>query len=215
MAALAVQPRPRIGLLISGDELVSPGVPRGPGAIWESNRTLLEALLARLGQAVAERRLVADEPVALAAALEELAARCDVVVSTGGVSAGDADWIRPLLAEQGSVDFWKLFLKPGRPFAFGRLAGKPFFGLPGNPVAGGAGGRAAGGGGGQPGLLPDRLAAGGRPAAEEPGQAGGPGGGQGAVGAAAAVAGVLSGGGPLCCSAANAVVDAGFSRVSG
>jgi molybdopterin molybdotransferase len=56
-------------------------------------------------------------------------------VSTGGVSAGDADWIRPLLAERGVVDFWKLFLKPGRPFAFGRLAGKPFFGLPGNPVA--------------------------------------------------------------------------------
>jgi len=58
-----------------------------------------------------------------------------VVVSTGGVSAGDADWIRPLLAEQGEVAFWKLFLKPGRPFAFGRLGGRPFFGLPGNPVA--------------------------------------------------------------------------------
>ncbi|MFM7547355.1 MAG: molybdopterin-binding protein, partial [Cyanobacteriota bacterium] len=64
-----------------------------------------------------------------------LAAACDVVVSTGGVSAGDSDWIRPLLAERGSVDLWKLFLKPGRPFAFGQLGGKPFFGLPGNPVA--------------------------------------------------------------------------------
>jgi molybdopterin molybdotransferase len=60
---------------------------------------------------------------------------CDVVVSTGGVSAGDTDWIRPLLAERGEVAFWKLFLKPGRPFAFGQLGGKPFFGLPGNPVA--------------------------------------------------------------------------------
>ena len=69
---------------------------------------------------MAERRLVADEPEALAAALEELAAACDVVVSTGGVSAGDADWIRPLLAERGEVAFWKLFLKPGRPFAFGQ-----------------------------------------------------------------------------------------------
>jgi molybdopterin molybdotransferase len=58
-----------------------------------------------------------------------------VVVSTGGVSAGDSDWIRPLLGELGSVSFWKLFLKPGRPFAFGTLGGKPFFGLPGNPVA--------------------------------------------------------------------------------
>ena len=57
------------------------------------------------------------------------------MVSTGGVSAGDSDWIRPLLAELGEVAFWKLFLKPGRPFAFGRLGGRPFFGLPGNPVA--------------------------------------------------------------------------------
>ena len=135
VAALAVRPRPRIGLLISGDELVAAGEPRGAGAIWESNGTLLAALLARLGYGVAEWRVVADEPGALAAALEQLAAGCDVVVSTGGVSAGDADWIRPLLAERGTVDFWKLFLKPGRPFAFGQLGGRPFFGLPGNPVA--------------------------------------------------------------------------------
>jgi molybdopterin molybdotransferase len=135
VAALAVRRRPRLGLLISGDELVPAGEPRPPGAIWESNGTLLEALLARLGYGVAERRVVADQPVALAAALEALAASCDVVVSTGGVSAGDADWIRPLLAERGTVAFWKLFLKPGRPFAFGQLGGRPFFGLPGNPVA--------------------------------------------------------------------------------
>ncbi|MFM9110281.1 MAG: molybdopterin molybdotransferase MoeA, partial [Prochlorococcaceae cyanobacterium] len=135
VAALAVRPQPRIGLLISGDELVAAGEPRGPGAIWESNGTLLVALLARLGYGVAEQRVVADEPGALAAALEQLAAGCDVVVSTGGVSAGDADWIRPLLAERGTVEFWKLFLKPGRPFACGQLGGRPFFGLPGNPVA--------------------------------------------------------------------------------
>jgi molybdopterin molybdotransferase len=135
VAELALRPRPRIGLLVSGDELVPAGQPRGPGQIWESNGTLLEALLARLGYAVGERRVVGDAPEALRAALLELAAGCDVVVSTGGVSAGDSDWIRPLLAELGAVDFWKLFLKPGRPFAFGELAGKPFFGLPGNPVA--------------------------------------------------------------------------------
>jgi molybdopterin molybdotransferase len=135
VGTLAVRQRPRVGLLISGDELVAAGAARPPGTIWESNGTLLEALLSRLGHPVAERRVVADRPEALAVALEQLAAANDVVVSTGGVSAGDTDWIRPLLKQQGEVTFWKLFLKPGRPFAFGQLGGKPFFGLPGNPVA--------------------------------------------------------------------------------
>jgi molybdopterin molybdotransferase len=135
VATVTLRRRPRIGLLISGDELVPSGTPRGPGQIWESNGTLLEALLERLGQGVEERRVVGDQPAALRVALTELAARNDVVVSTGGVSAGDSDWIRPLLEELGSVSFWKLFLKPGRPFAFGSLGEKPFFGLPGNPVA--------------------------------------------------------------------------------
>jgi molybdopterin molybdotransferase len=139
VAALAVWGQPRLGLLISGDELTPPGAARAPGAIWESNGTLLEALLQRLGYGTAERLVVADDPSALRAALHQLAQRCDLVVTTGGVSAGDADWIRPLVAELGDVGFWKLFLKPGRPFAFGHLqAGErrvPFFGLPGNPVA--------------------------------------------------------------------------------
>jgi molybdopterin molybdotransferase len=136
---LRVRHQPRVGLLISGDELTPVGEALAPGAIWESNGTLLEALLARLGYGVAERLVVADEPEALRRALRQLAARCDAVVSTGGVSAGDADWIRPLVADLGEVNFWKLFLKPGRPFAFGQLRaggrGVPFFGLPGNPVA--------------------------------------------------------------------------------
>ena len=135
VSAVAVTARPRIGLLVSGDELVAPGVERGPGQIWESNSALLAALLERLGYPLSEVRLVADEPAAMRQALLELAASSDVVVSSGGVSAGDSDWIRPLLAELGSLCFWKLFLKPGRPFAWGELAGRPFFGLPGNPVA--------------------------------------------------------------------------------
>jgi molybdopterin molybdotransferase len=132
---LSVTARPRIGLLISGDELLPPGTLRGPGQIWESNSVLLTALLTRLGYAVSEHRVVVDQPEPLRAALLELAERCDVVVSTGGVSAGDSDWIRPLVAELGEVRFWKLFLRPGRPFAWGQVAGTPFFGLPGNPVA--------------------------------------------------------------------------------
>jgi molybdopterin molybdotransferase len=139
VAQLRVRRQPRVGLLISGDELVPAGMERGPGQIWESNGTLLAALLARLGYPLADQRVVADEPEALRQALLQLAAGCDVVVSTGGVSAGDTDWIRPLLAELGTVDFWKLFLKPGRPFAYGQLRSGsrslPFFGLPGNPVA--------------------------------------------------------------------------------
>jgi molybdopterin molybdotransferase len=135
VAMLTVRPRPRIGLLISGDELVAAGTPRGPGQIWESNGTLLEALLQRLGAVVADRRVVGDQPEALRQALVELAEGCDVVVSTGGVSAGDTDWIRALVAELGEVAFWKLFLRPGRPFAWGDIGGTPFFGLPGNPVA--------------------------------------------------------------------------------
>ena len=136
IAELTVRRQARIGLLISGDELVPPGSDRPPGAIWESNGTLLEALLHALGQRVHLRRVVADQPDVLRETLRELAACCDVVVSTGGVSAGDSDWIRPLVDELGSVNFWKLFLRPGRPFAFGHLGdGVPFFGLPGNPVA--------------------------------------------------------------------------------
>ena len=135
VARLPVTPRPRLGLLISGDELLPPGRDRNQGQIWESNSLLLTALLQRLGYGVAELRLVADQPQPLRSALAELAACCDVVVSTGGISAGDSDWIRPLVAELGEVAFWKLFLKPGRPFAWGRIGSTPFFGLPGNPVA--------------------------------------------------------------------------------
>jgi molybdopterin molybdotransferase len=135
VARLMVWSPPRLGLLVSGDELLRPGQQRGPGQIWESNGTLLTALFDRLGYALVERRVVADQPEALRRALRELAGCCDVVVSTGGVSAGDSDWIRALVAELGEVSFWKLFLKPGRPFAWGQVAGVPFFGLPGNPVA--------------------------------------------------------------------------------
>jgi molybdopterin molybdotransferase len=133
---LEVVKRPRLGLLVSGDELVAPGCQRAFGQIWESNGTLLGALLLRLGYPVAATRWEPDEPRRLGQALDDLASVSDVVVTTGGVSAGDSDWIRPLLAERGRVDFWKLFLRPGRPFAFGHLgAAVPLFGLPGNPVA--------------------------------------------------------------------------------
>lgn len=127
--------KPTVGLLISGDELRPPGAERALGQIWESNSTLLIGMLQRLGYPVIEQRIVPDQPEALRSALVELADRSDVVVTTGGVSAGDTDWIRTLVEELGEVSFWKLFLKPGRPFAWGWIENTPFFGLPGNPVA--------------------------------------------------------------------------------
>ena len=136
VAALKVRPKPSIGLLVSGDELIPPGEPRPEGAIWESNSTLLEAMLQQLGYCIQHKRVAPDQPEALRHTLRELSTLCDVVVTTGGVSAGDSDWIRPLVQELGEVNFWKLFLKPGRPFAFGWIGPQvPFFGLPGNPVA--------------------------------------------------------------------------------
>ena len=133
---LRVHRQPRIGLLVSGDELVPPGEQRPEGAIWESNSTLLKGLLRRLGYPAWDCRVVADQPQTLRKTILELSSSCDVLVSTGGVSAGDSDWIRPLMTQLGEVDFWKLFLKPGRPFAFGYVGDQvPFFGLPGNPVA--------------------------------------------------------------------------------
>ena len=139
VATLQVHQKPRIGLLISGDELVPAGLERRTGEIWESNGTLLEAILHNLRQVVHSRCVVPDQPEALRQALAELSQTCDVVVSTGGISAGDSDWIRELVNELGQVSFWKLFLKPGRPFAFGHInspeGNVPFFGLPGNPVA--------------------------------------------------------------------------------
>lgn len=139
VATLEVHRKPRIGLLISGDELVPAGLERRAGAIWESNSTLLEAILNSLHQVVHAKYVVPDQPEELRRALAELSKTCDVVVSTGGISAGDSDWIRALVNELGQVSFWKLFLKPGRPFAFGHIKSQegtvPFFGLPGNPVA--------------------------------------------------------------------------------
>jgi len=132
---LEVSRRPSVALLITGDELVPAGKARDPGCIWESNGTLLQALLERLGYPTVMRSVVADREDSLRRVMCQMAPVADVVVSTGGVSAGDSDWIRPLVAELGGLEFWKLDLKPGRPFAYGHLQDKPFFGLPGNPVA--------------------------------------------------------------------------------
>jgi molybdopterin molybdotransferase len=134
-ATLAVHALPRVALFTTGDELRPLGTPLPPGAIYDSNRYLLTALLARLGVPVVDLGIVADDPAATRAAFEAARDQADVVLSSGGVSVGDADYVRDVFAALGEIRFWRIRMKPGRPLAFGRLGDAWFFGLPGNPVS--------------------------------------------------------------------------------
>ena len=140
LAQVRVMRRLRVALFSTGDELRQPGEAAAPGSIYDSNRYSLMAALRRLGVEVHDLGAVPDDPVALRATLSTAVATCDAVVTSGGVSMGDADYTRHLLAEMGEVSFWKVAMRPGRPFAFGPLRAPdgrtPFlFALPGNPVA--------------------------------------------------------------------------------
>ncbi len=139
IATLAVRPRLRVALFSTGDELRTLGQPLDPGCVYDSNRFALMAALQRLGMQVLDLGVVPDDPVALRATLETAVTQADVLLTSGGVSAGDADHTRALLAQMGEVAFWKVAMRPGRPFAFGPVhsAGRSswLFALPGNPVA--------------------------------------------------------------------------------
>jgi len=130
-----VRRRLRVAFFSTGDELVSIGEPLAPGAIYDSNRYTLHGMLTRLGCEVHDLGVVRDDPAALEAALAAAAADADVVITTGGVSVGEADFTRAILARLGEAAFWKIAMRPGRPLAFGRVGHALFFGLPGNPVA--------------------------------------------------------------------------------
>lgn len=138
----------KVALFSTGDEVVAPGVPLPEGCIYDSNRFALAAALRRLGVEVLDLGLVPDNRQALAAVLARAVREADVAITSGGVSAGDADHTREVLAQHGDVSFWKVAMRPGRPFAFGPLrrpgdpqrGGTPggtswLFALPGNPVA--------------------------------------------------------------------------------
>lgn len=151
--AVAVRRRLRVALFSTGNEIQAPGQPLAPGCVYDSNRYSLTGALQRLGVDVLDLGLVPDDPAALRATLQRAAAEADAVLTSGGVSVGDADYTRQLLAEMGDVAFWKVAMRPGRPFAFGPLRGRGkndgngngngndgdraawLFALPGNPVA--------------------------------------------------------------------------------
>jgi len=125
--------RLRVAFFSTGDELVSIGKELKAGEVYDSNRYTLHGMLARLGVEITDLGVVRDDPAALEAALRR-AAQADAIITTGGVSVGEADFIRALLAKLGEVLFWKIAMRPGRPMAFGRIGNAWLFGLPGNPV---------------------------------------------------------------------------------
>jgi molybdopterin molybdotransferase len=124
-----------VGLIATGDELTPPGQPLAPGGIYESNRYALHAILSRLGAQVIDFGIVKDDKPSLRQAFKNADCQCDLVISSGGVSVGDADFVKDILDEMGQINFWKVAIKPGKPFAFGKLSKAWFCGLPGNPVS--------------------------------------------------------------------------------
>ncbi|PSC02717.1 molybdopterin molybdenumtransferase MoeA [Alsobacter soli] len=134
-ADLPVRERLRVGLFSTGDELREPGEPLGPAQIYDSNRALLAALLGRMGVEVNDLGRLPDTRVAVEGALRSAAGSHDLLVTSGGVSTGEEDHVRAAVEAAGSLVFWRLAIKPGRPVALGVVGGTPLVGLPGNPVA--------------------------------------------------------------------------------
>ena len=136
MAEVRVARRPVVGLLATGSELREPGQPLEPGAIFESNRMGLASFAARAGAIGKSFPIVPDNLDATKAALEKAFDECDVVITSGGVSVGEMDFVKAAFEQLGGqMDFWKVNIKPGKPFVFGRRGTKFLFGLPGNPVS--------------------------------------------------------------------------------
>ena len=127
--------RPKISYFSSGDELVATGKKLQQGQIYDSNRYLLHGLLEDLPVVFSDLGIVKDKKLHLVRKLQRASEKSDIIITTGGVSVGDADYIKDALSEVGSVGFWKIAIKPGRPLAFGKINDSYFFGLPGNPVS--------------------------------------------------------------------------------
>jgi molybdopterin molybdotransferase len=134
-AQLALRAPLRVGVFSTGDELVSPGAPLGAAQTYDSNRFALMALLARLPVALTDLGILPDDAQATSAALHAAATAHDLLITSGGVSTGEADHVRAAIEGAGRLVFWRLAVKPGRPAAMGVVGGTPIIGLPGNPVA--------------------------------------------------------------------------------
>jgi molybdopterin molybdotransferase len=134
-AALTVRRPIRAGVFSTGDELREPGEPISGAAVFDTNRTMLAALLRRAGCAVSDLGVVPDEPDRLQAALASAAASHDLLITSGGVSTGEADYVKSAVERLGRLDHWRFAIKPGRPLAMGVIGDTAFAGLPGNPVA--------------------------------------------------------------------------------
>lgn len=127
--------RLKVAILATGDELVEPSEYLKPGQIYNSNQKGLAAMLEQMGLAVVDLGIVKDSLAKTVAAFQMAAEQADVILSSGGVSVGDRDHVKSAVSELGQLSVWKLAIKPGKPLAFGQVCGKPFFGLPGNPVS--------------------------------------------------------------------------------
>ena len=125
----------RVAFFSTGDELAPIGQPLGPGQIYDSNRYTLFGMLTRLGCEVLDMGVIGDKPEDVEQAFRQAAEAADVVMTSGGVSVGEADYVKQILDKLGQVLFWKIAMKPGRPLAYGKISTAHFFGLPGNPVA--------------------------------------------------------------------------------
>lgn len=130
-----VKRRLRVALFATGDELASIGSALKDGEVYDSNRYTVHGMLSRLGVEIVDMGVVRDDPAKLEAAFRKASSSADAIITTGGVSVGEADFIKQMMAKLGEVLFWKIAMRPGRPMAFGKIQNSYLFGLPGNPVA--------------------------------------------------------------------------------
>lgn len=135
IATLKVRRKLKVAVLTTGDELVRPGALLGPGKIYNSNYYAIASALKALGMEVVDLGIVADDLDSTIASLKLAASKADCIISSGGVSVGEEDHVKEAVVALGQLELWKIAIKPGKPFAYGSVLGKPFFGLPGNPVS--------------------------------------------------------------------------------